>query len=147
MILDPAKPAHAMALERLASDRVAWLTTVTPEGQPQTLPVWFTWLPSTEPGADGEILVYGDHRARRNRNLEASGRVSLALRTDEDGGVVFVIEGVARLDPDFPPPGEHAAFLAKYGQRIDAAFGGAAAFGQTYSMPIRIRPTRLIAYT
>jgi PPOX class probable F420-dependent enzyme len=146
MILDPSKPAHARALERLASDRIAWLTTVTPDGQPQTLPVWFTWLPSQDPGSDGEILVYGDHRARRNRNLEANRQISLALRTDEHGSIVFVIEGEASLDPDYPPPGEHEAFLAKYGQRIDAAFDGPVAFGQTYSMAIRIRPTRLIAY-
>lgn len=145
MIIDPSRAEHARLIERLATERVAWLTTVTPEGQPQTMPVWFTWVPS-EAGGDAEILVYGDHRARRNHNLESNDRVSLALRTDEHGGEVHVIEGRAAIDPDFPPPGEHATFMAKYGPRINASFGGPAQFGQTYSVAIRIRPTRLIAY-
>ncbi|MBI3750417.1 MAG: pyridoxamine 5'-phosphate oxidase family protein, partial [Chloroflexi bacterium] len=71
---DPAKPAHAHALERLRGDRIAWLTTVTPEGQPQTMPIWFIWTDADE--GPGEILVYGDRRARRNRNLESNDRVS-----------------------------------------------------------------------
>jgi PPOX class probable F420-dependent enzyme len=141
MIFDPADKTGAHALERLDSAYAAWLTTVTPEGQPQSMPVWFVW----EPGAaadDGEIVVYGDHRAKRNRNLEANPRVSFHL-ADEDRGEDFVtIEGTARIDPEYPPVGENARYLAKYGKTIDQYYGGPAQFGATYSMPIRIRPTR-----
>jgi PPOX class probable F420-dependent enzyme len=146
MILDPAKPTHARALERLADERVAWLTTVTAEGQPQTMPIWFLWLPPTEATPDGEILVYGDRRARRNRNLEANDRVSFALRTDADGADVVVIEGRATMDPEYPQVYDNAAYLAKYRASIDRSLGGPHRMAETYDVPIRIRPTRLVAY-
>ncbi|HJW21096.1 MAG TPA: pyridoxamine 5'-phosphate oxidase family protein [Candidatus Limnocylindrales bacterium] len=133
-----------MALERLARERVAWLTTVTPEGQPQTMPIWFLWLPDAPDG--GEILVYGDRRARRNRNLEANDRVSLALRTDEHGNDVAVIEGRATMDPDYPQVYDNPGYLAKYGASIDGSFGGARHMAETYDVPIRIRPTRVVGY-
>jgi len=40
-ILDPEKPAHAAAAERLTAEPIAWLTSVAPSGQPQSTPVWF----------------------------------------------------------------------------------------------------------
>ena len=147
MILDPAKPSHARALDRLASERIAWLTTVTPEGQPQTMPIWFLWLPpGPETGEDGEILVYGDRRARRNRNLEANARVAFALRTDEHGSDVVVIEGRATMDPAFPQLYDNPAYLAKYGGSIDRSLGGPQQMAEIYDVPIRIRPTRVVAY-
>ncbi|HYL40608.1 MAG TPA: pyridoxamine 5'-phosphate oxidase family protein, partial [Candidatus Binatus sp.] len=97
-------------------------------------------------GPDGEILLYGDRRARRNRNLEANDRVSLALRTDERGNDVVVIEGRATMDPAYPQVGDNPAYLAKYGESIDRSLGGALEMADTYDVPIRIRPTRVIAY-
>jgi hypothetical protein len=38
--------------------------------------------------------------------------------------------------------GENPRYLAKYGATIERHYGGPAQFGQTYSMPIRISPTR-----
>ena len=29
--------------ERLATEEIAWLTTVTGKGQPQSSPIWFLW--------------------------------------------------------------------------------------------------------
>ncbi|MEO7664162.1 MAG: pyridoxamine 5'-phosphate oxidase family protein, partial [Candidatus Limnocylindrales bacterium] len=78
MIFDPETESGAHALDRLAIDMVGWLTTVSPKGQPQSTPVWFIWV-------DGELLVYGDHRALRNRNIEANPRVSFHLADDGSG--------------------------------------------------------------
>lgn len=134
-IFDPNEPAGRHALERLRAARSIWLTTVTPGGQPQTMPVWFTW--------DGtELVVYGDHRAKRNRNLAENPRVSVLLGDADVGDDFVTIEGTARFDPDYPPVGDNSAYLAKYGETIDRHYGGPAQFGQTYSMPIRITPTR-----
>lgn len=144
MVLDLARPAHARALERLRTERIAWLTTVTPDGQPQTMPIWFLWRPDAPGG--GEILIYGDRRARRNRNLEANDRVSFALRTDEHGGEVVVIEGRAAMDPHYPQLYDNPAYLAKYGESIERSLGGPQAMAETYDVPIRIRPTRVVAY-
>jgi PPOX class probable F420-dependent enzyme len=147
MTLDPTNAAHARALERLRGERLAWLTTVTPGGQPQTMPVWFLWLPPAgDPEApDGEILVYGDRRARRNRNLESNDRVTIHLNEGSDGGVV-VVEGRATMDPDYPQVYDNPAYLEKYRDSIDRSLGGPHRMAETYDVPIRIRPTRMIAF-
>ena len=138
MIFDPSTERGAHALKRLDTAMAAWLTTVSPEGQPQSMPVWFIW--------DGsEILIYGDHRARRNRNLEANPKVSFHLPDDGNGQDIVTIEGAVRVDPDLPAPGDNPAYMAKYGKWIDG-MGGPAKFGQTYSMPIRITPTRGVTF-
>ncbi len=60
MIFDPDDELGAHALKRLSDDKIGWLTTVTPAGQPQTMPIWFLWVA-------GELLVYGDHRCSSER--------------------------------------------------------------------------------
>jgi PPOX class probable F420-dependent enzyme len=139
MIIDPGTAKGAHALQRLAASYAGWLTTVTPEGQPQSMPVWFIWT-----GA--EILIYGDRRARRNRNLEANPKVSFHLPDEGRGGDVVTFEGTARVDPGFPAAGDNPAYLAKYRTSIDTHLGGPAAFSGIYSMPILIEPTRLIVF-
>lgn len=139
MIFDPNDERGAHALERLANDKIGWLTTVTPSGQPQTMPIWFLWV-------DGELLVYGDHRARRNANLAANPKVSVHLDDEGSGNDIVVVEGEARIDPDYPQVDNNPAYLAKYGEWIDAHLGGPARMAQTYSMPILITPTRGVAF-
>lgn len=139
MIFDPETEAGAHARDRFATDKVGWLTTVTPKGQPQSTPVWFLWV-------DDEILVYGDHRAFRNRNIEANPKVSFHLADDGFGGDIVAIQGEARIDPDHPAIPDNAAYLEKYGEWIDKGFGSSHRMAQTYSMPIRIRPTRAVAF-
>src|SRR5690242_1394563 len=100
------------------------------------MPIWFTWDPSV--GETGEIVVYSDHRAKRNVNVAAHPLVSFHLAGRSEAEDFVTVEGTARIDPDFPPVGENALYMAKYGKAIERNYGGPAAFGQTYSMPIRI---------
>ncbi len=139
MILDPGTDKGAHAIDRLGQAMAAWLTTVTPDGQPQSLPVWFLWTGE-------EIIVYGDHRARRNRNLEANPLVSFHLPDEGHGGDVVTFEATARIDPDYPAAGDNPAYHAKYGPAIAALSGSPAAFSQIYSMPIRITITRAVVF-
>lgn len=139
MIFDPSDEVGARALERLATDKIAWLTTVTPAGQPQTMPIWFLW-------AGGELLIYGDHRAKRNANIAANPKVSFHLNDNGRGGDVVIVQGTARIDPDYPQVGDNPAYLAKYGEWIDLYLEGPSGMGQVYNMPIRITPTRGIAF-
>jgi PPOX class probable F420-dependent enzyme len=139
VVFEAGSETDARALERLRSDVIGWLTTVTPEGQPQTFPIWFLW-------EDGEALIYSDRRAKRNQNIRANPLVSLHLNDDGQGGDVVVLEGVARIDEHAPPLTEHAAYLAKYGSRIGDYFDSAAEMSSTYNVVIRIRPTRGRAY-
>lgn len=133
--LDPATTAGARALERLLGDKIGWLTTIDPEGGPQSSPIWFLW-------EDGELLVYSWKRAPRNDNIAERSRVAFNLNTDAVGGDVLTMEGVARIDPDGPPPSAHAAYLAKYGSMLEDYDWTPEYFATEYPVVIRITPTR-----
>jgi PPOX class probable F420-dependent enzyme len=78
-MLDTTSEAGARAEERLRSEEIAWLTTVRPDGQPQSVPMWFLW--------DGEgFLVYSRPGVRKLRNIEANPRINLNLNSNENGG-------------------------------------------------------------
>ena len=110
MAIDPATKIGARALERLATDRIAWLTTVAADGQPQSMPIWFLWEPDA-----GEILMYSQAGAIRNANLQANPKVSFHFSDDGSGGDIVSIDGEARFDEDGPRGKDHPAYLAKYG--------------------------------
>jgi PPOX class probable F420-dependent enzyme len=135
VVFDTGSARDARALERLATGTIGWLTTVTPDGQPQTFPIWFLW-------EDGGALIFSDKRARRIVNIVHNPRVSLHLNDDGRGGDIVVIEGEARVDDATPPPPEHHAYLAKYGDWIVSGYTSAEEFATIYNVPIRIRPTR-----
>lgn len=133
--LDPTKPAHARALERLATDQIGWLTTTDPEGTPQASPIWFLW-------ADGEILLYSHRRAPRNDNIAERARVAFNLNTDVTGDEVVTLEGTARVDRDAPTADQNPPYLAKYGHRLTEYGWTVEYFMAEYPVPIRITPTR-----
>ncbi|MEO6207995.1 MAG: pyridoxamine 5'-phosphate oxidase family protein [Candidatus Limnocylindrales bacterium] len=134
--LDPTTPAGARALERLASEKIGWLTTVDPDGQPYASAIWFLW-------DAGEILVYSGKRAPRNGNLETNRRVAFNLHTDAGGGDYVSMEGTARIDPDGAPvSSQNAPYLAKYQSMIEGYGWDNAYFDREYPVAIRITPTR-----
>lgn len=139
MIFDSSDPAGAHALERLATDRIGWLTTVRPDGQPVSMPIWFLWR-------DGELVVYSDKAAKRNAHLRANPKVAFHLATDAGGGDIVIVHGEARIDPAYPQVPDNPDYLAKYGEWIDAHLGGPAGMAAVYNVPIRITPTRGIAF-
>lgn len=139
MIFDSGSASDTHALERLRDARIGWLTTVTADGQPQTFPIWFLW-------DDGEALVYSDRRARRNDNIRANPRVSLHLNDNGQGGDIVIVEGEARIDPSAPTVPENEPYLAKYGDWISAHLGSPEEMATVYNVPIRIRPTRGLAF-
>lgn len=135
MVFDTGSDSDRHALERLRTDMIGWLATVTCDGQPQTFPIWFLW-------DDGEALIYSDRRAKRNDNVRANPRVSLHLNDNGTGGDVVILEGEARIDDATPGPDGHEAYLAKYGTWIVDHFSSAEEMATIYNVPIRIRPTR-----
>ena len=133
--LDPATKDGARALERLGSEKIAWLTTVDPDGQPYASAIWFLW-------DDGDLIMYSAKRAPRNGNIADNPRVAFNLHTDAGGGDYVSMEGTARLDPDVPPPSQNPPYLAKYESMI-AGYGWTNAdFDRDYPHPFRITPTR-----
>ena len=135
MVFDAGTAADNHALERLRTDMIGWLTTVTPDGQPQTFPIWFLW-------SDGELLVYSDRRAKRLGNIGANPRVSLHLDDDGRGNDIVIVEGEARIDPSTPPITRNDAYLAKYGEWIREMLNSAEEMETVYNVPVWIRPTR-----
>jgi PPOX class probable F420-dependent enzyme len=133
--LDPATEAGAHALERLETELIGWLTSVDPDGQPQSSPIWFLWR-------DGTIVVYSHVRAPRNANIEANPHVSFNLNTDLGGDDVVTMEGEARIDLSLPPCSEDPAFQARYAAAIDGYGWTTDGHAATYPVPIVVTPTR-----
>jgi PPOX class probable F420-dependent enzyme len=134
-ILDPGKPKHAAAGKRLESEPIAWLTTVSPAGQPQSTPVWFLW-------ADDEFLVYGAAGGPKNASIQANPRVSLHLEGNGQGSDNVIFEGEARIDPAGPRAEDVPAYVVKYQPFFDRYGWTAAGFSDDYPHVIRITPTR-----
>jgi PPOX class probable F420-dependent enzyme len=120
---------------RLTDEKVIWLTTVRPNGQPQTSPVWFLY-------ADGEFLIYSLAGTARTANLESNPRVSLNLDGNGEGGDIVTIEGVARIDHDAPPSNEVPAYQEKYSGSIAGNGWTPESFASDYPIPVRITPQR-----
>jgi PPOX class probable F420-dependent enzyme len=138
-VLNLSEEAAAALAGRLRTESVAWITTVTPGGQPQSSPVWFLW-------EECEFLVYAQPRSWKVRNIRANPQVSLHLNSDTAGGQVVTFEGSARIAEGQPQAHEVAAYLAKYR-------AGIAAIGMTpqqlraeYATALRITPTRVRVY-
>jgi PPOX class probable F420-dependent enzyme len=133
--LDPTTEAGAEALGRLANEEIGWLTTVNPDGQPQTSPIWFLWR-------DGKVVVYSHVRAPRNANIEANPHVSFNLNTDEGGDNVVTMEGEAVIDLSLPPCSADPDFQARYLRRIEGYGWTPEWHAAHYPVPIVITPTR-----
>lgn len=133
--IDPMTPTGARALQRLAEEKIGWLTTVDPDGVPQSSPIWFLWR-------DGELLLYSWRRAPRNGNVEDRPGVAFNLNTDAEGGDVVTMEGVARFDPATPPAPEDVEYMAKYGSMIAGYDWTPDFFAAEYPIAIRVVPTR-----
>jgi PPOX class probable F420-dependent enzyme len=127
------------AESRLRSNLIAWLTTVRPDGQPVTVPVWFLLRD------DETILLYTRPEKQKLRNLAANPRVSFVLDVTDIGRNVVRLEGTARTADDQPPASEHPAYLAKYTERIGALFGSPEQFATLFSVPLVITPAKLHA--
>ena len=72
------------ARDRLDTDAIAWLTTVRPNGQPQTSPVWFL-------RRDNEILIYSLPDTARASNISTNPRVALNLDGNGQGGAIVTV--------------------------------------------------------
>ena len=134
-MLNHENPKHAAADARLREETIIWLTTVTPEGQPQSSPVWFLW--------DGsEFLIYGSKKGPKTPNIQSNPRVSLHLDGNGSGGGIVSFEGTARIDPDGPPPSAVADYVAKYGARIESYGWTLDGLAKDYPHVIRVTPHR-----
>lgn len=132
--IDVDEESGIHVVDRLASDRIGWLTTVAPDGTPQVSPIWFLW--------DGDKILVYSLDSPRARNIAEHPRVSLNLDGNGLGGDIVIVEGSARIDPETPNAAENSAYLAKYLPVMDDYGWTPEWFAGRYSVPIRITPTR-----
>jgi PPOX class probable F420-dependent enzyme len=97
--------------------------------------VWFFW--------DGaESVAMFSQPGPRVRNIEANPRVTLNFDGNGGGGDIIVFSGTAAIDPESPAD-RSPEYLAKYDERIARLGLTPATFAERYSVPVRIRFTRL----
>ncbi|GHO49592.1 TIGR03667 family PPOX class F420-dependent oxidoreductase [Ktedonospora formicarum] len=121
--------------ERLRTNKMAWLTTVRPDGRPHTVPVWFLWEGAT-------LLIWSKPHTRKIANLCQNPSVTLALDDTQNGFDVVVLEGTAKLLGKGEGSEAVRAYGEKYHEGLQRIGVPAEAFVMLYSQPIRITPTR-----
>jgi PPOX class probable F420-dependent enzyme len=131
-----ARSEAAWAREHIEHDIVAWLTTVAPDGRVQSSLISFL-----RDGAD--LFFYSRPDTLKIRNIAHSSRVSFHLQSDPYGDHWLVVEGTAVIDPTIPPSDVHARYRAKYAEPHDHWGMDVAQTARDFSVPIRIRPTRV----
>ena len=120
---------------RLREEQVIWFVTVNRDGTPEPSPVWFYW--------DGEtILIYSLRDTARQRNVLRNGRVALHFDSTQGGNVV-VFTGEASVAQDAPAAHANPPYAEKYRDGFRRIGVTAEQFSQRYSLPIRVRPTKL----
>ncbi|MGD0704364.1 MAG: TIGR03667 family PPOX class F420-dependent oxidoreductase [Trebonia sp.] len=125
---------------RLRSNLIAWLTTVSPTGKPESVPVWFLLRESDE-----TILVYSEPGKPKLRHIKQNPQIALGLDVTDIGRDIVRIDGEAREAPEVGPADKEPHYRAKYAERIGALFGEAERFGAMFSVPLLITPRRLRA--
>jgi len=134
-VFDTTTEAGKRAKSRLREEEISWMTTVRPDGQPQTVPVWFLW---DEKG----FLIYSQPNRQKLRNIAQNPHVGLNLNSNEQGGDVVRLEGTARIADDVPPASEVAPYTEKYRESIGRIGYDVEGFAQAYSVAVRVTPER-----
>jgi PPOX class probable F420-dependent enzyme len=122
---------------RLRHNLMAWLTTVRPDGQPVSVPVWFLTR------EDETILLYTKPGQDKLRNIAGNPKVSLTLDVTDIGRNIVRIEGTARHALDHSAANREPAYLAKYTERIGAIFGTPERFAELFTEALIITPAKL----
>jgi len=125
--------------DKLREEVVVWLTTVSPEGQPQSVPVWFLWR-------DGVFLIYSQPDKPKLTNLEANPRVSLHFRGTRTGGDIATLEGEGRRADGHPPAHQVGPYVEKYAEEIGKLEWTPESFAADYSQPVLVTPTRVLTW-
>jgi len=124
---------------RLHRNLMAWLTTVRPDGQPDSVPVWFLVRD------DETILVYSQPKKLKLRNISENPKVTLGLDVTDIGRDIIRIDGIAQRVDDVPSADRQPQYVAKYAERIGAMFGTPRQFAESFSAALIITPSRLRA--
>jgi PPOX class probable F420-dependent enzyme len=135
-VIDESTKFGARVARRLREEMVVWLTTVTPAGAPLPRPVGFLW-------DGGEVVSMYSQPGARVRNIAVNPKVTLNFDGDGRGGDIVIFSGIAQVDPDAPAADANPAHLEKYAGQIEQFGMTPASYAARFSVPVRIRLTRL----
>lgn len=124
---------------RLRANLMAWLTTVRPDGRPDSVPVWFLLQD------DETILIYSQPGKVKLSNIRDNPKVALGLDVTDIGRDIIRIEGTAEHVHGFPAADQVPGYVMKYAERIGANFGTASEFAALFSEALIITPHRVYA--
>jgi PPOX class probable F420-dependent enzyme len=134
-VLDTTTDTGARADRRLREEMITRLTTVRSDGQPQSVPVWFLW--------DGDsFLIYSQPDRQQLKNIGRNPRVGLHLNSNDRGGDVVRVEGIAEILNGFPSATEIPEYLEKYRKSIARIGFDPEGFARAYSVTLRVTPER-----
>ena len=134
-MFDEGTEFGARVARHLREEIVVWMTTITPEGGPLPMPVWFVW-------DGGEVVRMHSRRSARVRNIKANPHVSLNFSGDGRGGDIVVLSGTAAAGAGAPAD-QDPEYLDKYRDHIARIGMTPDTFAQRYEVPVRIELTRL----
>jgi PPOX class probable F420-dependent enzyme len=135
-VLDETSEWGSRAARRLREEIIGWLTSVSSEGAPRPIPVWFLW--------DGErsMLLYSRPGKRKLDNIAQNPRASLNLDSDGVDADIVICWGDLRKSDD-PPADRVPDYVAKYRERIVALGWTPESFAADFSVPLRLELTRI----
>jgi PPOX class probable F420-dependent enzyme len=123
------------AQRHLATDHVAWLTTVTAKEVPAPVPVWFVV-------EDDAIIVFTPPASRKVANIEARPTVTLHFNSDIDGLDIVVLTAQAIVEHD-TLPSAHPHYIDKYRRAIAGLGMTVEEFDRTFTTCIRLLVRRV----
>lgn len=126
------------AARRVQDEKVAWLTTVKPDGSPLPTPVWFVW-------SKDSFIILSDPNALKIKNIRQNARVALNFNGDPYGGNIVVFSGAASLDASGLAEDEKHSYLKKYEKEIPEIGHTVESFERNYAAVIRFQPERVRA--
>ena len=135
-MLDESTEFGAHAAKRLREEIIGWLTTVTAEGAPRPIPVWFLW------DGDRSMLLYSRPEKRKLANIAANPNVSLNLDSDRVDADIVICWGQISVSED-PPSNEVPEYVEKYHERIAALGWTPESFAADFNIPLRIELSRI----
>ena len=124
------------ALERIQSEQIVWLTTISSNGSPQPRPVWFVW-------SDGAFLIFSLATTAKIRHARTNPNVSLHFDAGPTSTDVQVFHGEARIDEHAPRVSAQPDYIRKYAASIVEMGMTIESYSAAFCAALRIVPTRL----
>jgi PPOX class probable F420-dependent enzyme len=133
------RPNRPRGSDRLRDEPIVWLGSVDAAGRPHLVPTWFNW--------DGEaIWIFSKPHAVKVRNARHDPRVTLALGEPEEDFDVQLIEANVELLDEPSAAVVQERHWSKYGRQLRKLGISRQEYVETYSQPMRIRPTRFLPW-